>query len=135
MKANETRRITCGVIEHTPLGQSLIEKYIRRVPELDLRWMCDFQENAHPFFENHIPNLVFMNLRRVPVEVVSILRPILMYHRGIIITTGYLRAEVGEIPFPYVSYLMKPFSFDAFLASIERYKQTRDGEEDEELLS
>lgn len=124
-KYRQAERITCGVIEHTPLGATLLENFIGKTADLDLIWVCDYQENAHSCFERHNPNMVFMNLGQLPVEPAPLLRPILMYHTGIVITTGYSRREAGPIPFPYVDYLEKPVSFEKFLQSVKRYKQLR----------
>lgn len=115
--------ITCGVIEHTPLGATLMENLIRQVSELELVWVCDYQENAHVYFEQYNPNIVFMNLGQLPIQISPILRPFLMYHTGIVITTGYSCRQVGNIPFPFVDYLEKPISFEKFMRSVRRYKQ------------
>jgi len=92
------------------------------MPELELVWECEFQDTAHQCFEQQIPDLLFMNLRQLPVQMDPLLKPILSHHPGIIITSGYDPDDILNLPFPVVAYLQKPFSFEHFLASIEQYK-------------
>lgn len=125
MEVAPDQRISCGLIEKAAIQRELIKGYIARMPELELSWEAEFQETSYACFESHVPDLIFMSLRQLPVEVAPLLRPILTHHKGIILTTGYYLKEIGELPFPFVAYLQKPFSFETFAASIERYKQLR----------
>jgi response regulator of citrate/malate metabolism len=118
-------RITCAIIEKAALHRAVTKRFIERMPELELVWECEFQETAHPFFEQCIPDILFLQLRHNPVYVVPLLRPILAYHRGIIVTTGYYLNEIGDLPFPILAYLQKPFSFEQFMTAIEKYKRNR----------
>ncbi|GAB4033941.1 response regulator [Spirosoma jeollabukense] len=118
-------RLTCGIIDKSAIQRQLVKGYIARMPELEFSWEAEFQETSYACFEAHIPDLLFMSLRQLPVEVVPMLRPILTHHPGIILTTGYFLKEVGELPFPYVAYLQKPFSYQMFAASVECYKQLK----------
>ncbi len=117
------QKITCGYIEHEPPGASILTEFIGRIGELELVWGCDYQENAHTYFEQIIPDLLFITLRQLPVQVEPILRPILMHHPGIIITTAFSRNSMPEIPFPFFDYLQKPIPFPKFKNSVEAYIQ------------
>ncbi|MCK8495294.1 hypothetical protein M0L20_25730 [Spirosoma sp. RP8] len=123
MEAASGQRITCGIIEKTAIQRQLIKSYITQLPELEFRWEAEFQETSYACFETHIPDLLFMSLGQLPVKVAPLLRPILTHHSGIILTTGYYLKELGEIPFPFVAYLQKPFSFKMFAASVDSFKQ------------
>lgn len=122
METASGQRITCGIIEKAAIQRQLIKGYIARMPELELSWEAEFQETSYACFEAHVPDLLFISLRQLPVEVVPLLRPILTYHPGIILTTGYYLKEIGELPFPFVAYLQKPFSFEMFATSVNCYK-------------
>jgi two-component system, LytTR family, response regulator len=120
-------RITCGIIEKAALHRAVTKRFIDRLPELELVWECEFQETAHPCFEACIPDVLFVQLRQLPVQVDPLLRPILAHHPGIIVTSGYYRDEVGILPFPILDYLQKPFSFEQFTTAIEHYKRLSGG--------
>ncbi len=115
--------ITYGVIEKAALHRSIIHRYAQHIPDLQLSWECEFQETAHSFFEQAIPDLLFMNLHNLPLQVDSLLRPILSEHAGIIITSGFYPTQLFDIPFKPLAYLQKPFSFEKFLACVNQYKE------------
>lgn len=117
------QRITYGIIEKAALHRSIIHRYAQRVPELQFSWECEFQETAHGYFEQHIPDLIFMNLRQLPWQVDALLRPIFSEHPGIVITSGYYPDQLTNVPFEPLAFLQKPFSFEKFVASIHRFKQ------------
>lgn len=114
--------ITCGIIERSALHRSVIKLFIDRVPELKLVWECEFQESAYPHFEACVPDVLFLQLRTIPVVLDSLLRPILVHHKGIIITTGFNPYEVYSLPFQPLDFLQKPVSFERFLDAVEKYK-------------
>jgi hypothetical protein len=115
--------ISYCIIEKAALHRSIIHRYAQQLPDLKLSWECEFQETAHQAFEQHIPDLIFMSLRQLPLKVDGLLRPILSEHRGIVITSGFYPAQLGDVPFKPLAFLQKPFSFKQFVAVIERYKQ------------
>jgi len=125
MEQQPAQKITCGIIEKAALHRALIKRFIDRKPELELVWECEFQETAHSYFEYKVPDILFLQLRHIPVYVDPLLRPILTYHKGIIVATGYYPEEVGQLPFPIIAYLQKPFSYEQFTGAIERYKAMR----------
>jgi two-component system LytT family response regulator len=118
----DTRLITCGIIEKAALHRSVIKLFIDRMPELQLAWECEFQESAYRCFEECVPDVLFLQLGRIPVELDSLLRHILTHHKGIIITTGFNPDEVTPLPFQPLDFLQKPVSFERFSEAIERYK-------------
>ncbi|ADB36942.1 hypothetical protein [Spirosoma linguale] len=122
MELTTSQRITCGIIEKAAVHRTLLKSYIARMPELELIWETEFQETSYAQFENYIPDLIFISLYQLPVEIVPLLKPILVGHMGIIITSDYYLKDVGNIPFSFAAYLQKPFSFKEFTASVEQYK-------------
>ena len=115
---------SCGIIERSALQRAIIRRYIEQTPALQIVWECEFQETAHACFEQQIPDILFLSLHHLPVAIDSLLRPLLVYHQGIIITSGFHPAEVGQLPFSIVDFLQQPFSFEQFTISIGRFNKS-----------
>jgi response regulator of citrate/malate metabolism len=122
--------LSCGVIEFEPPAAALMDFFIRRTEGLALAWTCGSQEDVHVFLEKQNPDILFWEVRAVPIVVAPILVPIVKYHSNIIITSAMFEEMLEKVPFQYVDWLHKPFSYSRFLEGIEKVRNAKSGSSD-----
>jgi DNA-binding LytR/AlgR family response regulator len=113
-------RINCIVIEDEPLALQKLEGYIRQVPYLNLIGSFDNALDALGFLKtDERVDLLFLDIRMKQLSGIQFLESI-QVKPSVIITSAYDQYALKGYELDVADYLLKPFSFERFLTSVEK---------------
>lgn len=112
-------KINCIVIEDEMPAQELLKSFIAKAEWLSLAGtFCDALE-ALDFLKKKEVDLIFLDIQIPGISGLEFLK-ILKNPPQIIITTAYSHYAIEAFELDVRDYLMKPYSFDRFLRSVNR---------------
>ncbi len=106
-------------IDDEPLALRQLEMYIKRVPFLALSAACSSAAAARPFLEQ--ADAVFLDINMPDLSGMDFIKS-LPHPPAVVFTTAYSEYAVEGFRVNAVDYLLKPFSFNEFLASCEKLR-------------
>lgn len=123
--------ITCIAIDDEPLALKQISGYIEKIPNLNLIESFSGAIKAISFLQDNIVDLMFVDINMPDLSGMEFVKS-LANQPKVIFTTAYREYAVEGFQVDAADYLVKPISFAAFLASvnktIERYFAETDSE-------
>ncbi len=123
--------MTCVIVEDEPLARNLLEKYVAKVPHLELlRSFADPLE-ALSFLRDSPVDILFSDIQMPELTGISLLKILPPRPTGlaglskpiIILTTAYSEYAIEGYELDVTDYLLKPITFDRFLKSVEKAGQ------------
>ena len=111
--------ITCIAIDDEPKALEIIERYCRKTSLIDLRATFREPVKAIEFMNREKVDLVFLDINMPEIsgmQLVQTLSPRPM----IIFTTAYSHYAVESYDLNALDYLLKPITFERFLAAINK---------------
>ena len=114
-------RISCVIVEDEPNAVKLIEKYINRVPFLQLKAICRDGQEALSVLSKEKIDLVFMDVNLPGIGGMELTK--LLSIQNVIFTTAYSKFAAESYETNAVDYLVKPFTFDRFYKAVMKAKQ------------
>lgn len=114
-----SKKFDCIIVEDQLPAQRILQRYIERLPELQLV----------ESFTDPLKALAFMRKRNIPIVFLDIHLPnitgmellkILPYPSKIILTTAFSEYAIDGYEFDVADYLLKPISFDRFIRAVSR---------------
>ncbi len=127
--------LRCCVVDDEPLAQDLIASYIERTPCAELVGKYgSAQEAIKSIMENDI-DVVFLDIHMPQLNGIEFAR-IIPKRCRIVFTTAYDRYAVEGYKVNALDYLMKPVSYEEFLATVNKalqWVQMRDKMEEQDL--
>lgn len=112
-------KINCIVIEDEPLALKKINEFIGEVEYLNLLMSFDNAITAISFLKNNPVDLIFLDVRMKKLSGIQFLESIQQKPK-VIITTAYDEYALKGYELDVSDYLLKPFSFERFLKSVEK---------------
>lgn len=114
--------ITTIAIDDEPLALSLICGYIEKTPSLNLLGKFDNPIDAGEFLSNNKIDLIFSDVQMPDLNGVEFIR---LLEKGpkVIFTTAYEKYAIEGYKLDIVDYLLKPFSYEEFLTSVQKAKK------------
>ncbi len=112
-------KINCIAIEDEPLALKKIVDFIHQVDYLNLLQEFDNALNAIGFLKNHSVDLIFLDIRMKKLTGIQFLESLIVKPK-IIITSAYDVYALKGYELNVTDYLLKPFSFERFLKSVEK---------------
>lgn len=115
--------IKCIAVDDEPLALDLMENYIRQVPSLQLIKTCHSASEAIETLQHEHIDLMFVDIQMPGItglQLVSSLKQKPM----VIFTTAYTKYALDGYELDVLDYLVKPFSFDRFLKSVNKALDT-----------
>jgi len=134
--------LSCIVVDDEPLAREILEKYISDCPMLDLRASCSNAFEAIEILEKGDIQLIFLDINMPKLSGISMIRT-LENPPEIIFSTAYPEYAVEGFELDAVDFLVKPFSFERFMRSVNKAskrhemkvnKSTEDSPEDSSYL-
>ncbi len=114
--------MTCIIIEDEIPAQSILKRYIDKIPDLNLLGTFKAAIEANSFLNNTQIDIVFLDINLPGISGIDFIKTI-KYPPNIIITTAYPDYAVSSFELEtIIDYLVKPFSFDRFLKAINKLK-------------
>src|SRR5574344_1059139 len=109
----------CIIIEDEPLAAEKLQGFINQVPYLIIEGHFENAIDGLQYIKSNHIDLVFLDIQMdklTGIQMLEILNP----KPYIIITTAYPQYALKGYELCVTDYLLKPFSFERFLASINR---------------
>ena len=111
--------VRCVIIEDEPLARNVLKKYIRDYPLLELAAVCNDAIEAQSVLASGNIQLLFLDINLPRLSGISFLKT-LSYPPMVIFTTAYPEFAVEGFELDAIDYLLKPFSFERFLKSVNK---------------
>jgi DNA-binding LytR/AlgR family response regulator len=129
-------QINCIAIDDEPLALSKLEGFISKVPDMKLIRTFDSALEAIGWLKENKPDLIFLDIQMEQLTGIQFLEATGTTSR-IILTTAYDQYAMKGYELNVTDYLLKPYSFQRFLQSVnkvmEYYSSQR--QEDQKTLS
>ena len=126
-------RIKCLILDDEPLAVRLLVTYAAKVPELEVVMSGTDPRTALSYLERHPVDLLFLDIQMPGMNGLEIIQ-LTGGQIPVILTTAYDQFAVKGFELDAVDYLLKPFSFERFRASVDKYLQRHHLVEREDAL-
>ncbi|HKK41434.1 MAG TPA: LytTR family DNA-binding domain-containing protein [Bacteroidales bacterium] len=109
--------ISVVAIDDEPLALQLVAGYIGKTPELSLAGKFDNPVDAAEFIRENKVDLIFVDIQMPDLSGIEFTR---LLEKGpkVIFTTAYEKYALEGYKLEIVDYLLKPFSYEEFLAAV-----------------
>ena len=111
--------IRCVVIDDEPLAISKLEKFIGKVPGLNLIRSFDNALDALIWLKENSTDLIFLDIQMETLTGIQLLESTDLKTK-IIITSAYDQYAIKGYELNVTDYLLKPYSFERFLKAVEK---------------
>lgn len=107
------------IVDDEPIAQNILEKYIGKIPGLQLAGKCDNALEAFSILSKQHIDLLLLDINMPEVNGMDFIKT-LKDPPLVIFTTAYSEYAVESYELNAVDYLVKPVSFDRFLKAIDK---------------
>jgi len=111
--------ITVIAIDDEPLALQLVSGYIEKTPGLKLAGKFDNPLDASEVLANNQVDLIFVDIQMPDLSGIDFTR-IIEKGPKVIFTTAFEKYALEGYKLEVVDYLLKPFSYEEFLASVQK---------------
>ena len=115
--------MNCIIIEDQTPAQRLLKGYIESVSELELKGTFSNAIDAMVFLKTCKIDVIFLDIHLPKLSGIEFLQTV-NTNSKVILTTAFSEYALESYDFEVVDYLLKPFSFQRFLKSIEKLVKT-----------
>jgi two-component system, LytTR family, response regulator LytT len=114
--------ITTIAIDDEPLALQLVTGYIEKTPGLKLLGKFDNPIDAAEFLADKTVDLIFVDIQMPDLSGIEFTR---LLEKGpkVIFTTAFEKYALEGYKLEIVDYLLKPFSYEEFLVSIQKVQR------------
>ena len=114
--------INCALIDDEPLALQLLEDFVNKTPYLALAGKFEEPMQALLLLESRQIDLLFLDIKMPDISGIDFFRS-LSYKPEVIFTTAYSEFAIDGFELKAMDYLLKPVSFEKFLAACNRVKE------------
>lgn len=112
-------KIACMVVDDEPLALSLLEEYVRRTPELELRASCVNGADALDVLQRERIDVAFLDIQMPQMNGLE------LAHRvgdncKVIFTTAFEQYALEGFRADAVDYLLKPINYEEFRHAVDK---------------
>jgi DNA-binding LytR/AlgR family response regulator len=115
------RKLKCLVVDDEPLAMELISGYVRQTPFLEFVEECNSAINAMEVLEKEKIDLLFLDIQMPDLTGIDFSRTLKNGPR-VIFTTAYEKYAIEGYKVDALDYLLKPISYQEFLAAALKAK-------------
>ena len=119
--------IKCIAVDDEPLALKKLASYITRMPDLELAAQCQSVAEAREALDQQDIGAIFLDINMPDVNGMDFAQSIGTDDMGnkplIVFTTAYSEFAVEGYKTNAVGYLLKPYGFDEFEATVNKLKQ------------
>jgi len=119
------KKFNCIIIEDEPLAAEILEDYIRQVPFLECKGICNDALYAMDKLKNETVDLIFLDIHLPKLKGTDFLKT-LKQAPHVIITSAYSEYALQGYELNVTDYLLKPIEFSRFLAAVNKLQQPAD---------
>lgn len=117
------QRFNCIIVEDEPLAAEVLQDYVRQVPFLSLKAICNDAIFALETLQQQKIDLVFLDIHLPKLKGLDFIRTLKNPPR-IIITSAYHEYALQGYEYNVVDYLLKPIEFSRFLMAVNKLTQS-----------
>lgn len=110
---------SCLAVDDEYLALNVIENFVSRIPWLELKGRCTTAMAAMEQLRKEPVDILFLDIQLPDITGIDMLRTI-PRPPLVIFTTAYAAYAVESYTVDAVDYLLKPFSFERFLAGVQK---------------
>lgn len=114
--------INCIIVDDTPLAVEKLDGFIRQLPVLNLLRSFNSGIEAIAFLQSNPVDLVFLDIQMEQFTGLQFLEA-LQNRPKIVIVSAYSQYAVQGFDYAVSDYLLKPYSFERFLRSVDKVQQ------------
>jgi DNA-binding LytR/AlgR family response regulator len=111
--------ISCIIVEDEPLALKRTKEYVGKIPYLDLLQSFDNGFEAIGFLREQHIDLIFLDIKMDELTGIQLLES-LEHKPYVIVTTAYSEYAIKGYELNVTDYLLKPFSIERFIQSVEK---------------
>lgn len=111
---------TCLIVDDEPLAIQLLQKHVHESGLLEMKGSCSNAMEASAFLRTNKVDLLFLDIQMPKLTGIELLR-MLKPAPSVIFTTAYRDYALDGYELDIVDYLLKPISFERFMASVEKF--------------
>lgn len=114
--------INCALIDDEPLALQLLEDFVNKTPYLKLAGKFEEPMQALSLLESRQIDLLFLDIKMPDISGIDFFKS-LSHKPQVIFTTAYSEFAIDGFELKAMDYLLKPVSFEKFLAACNRVKE------------
>lgn len=126
-------KATCLIVDDEPLAVQLLKKHVESLDTLQLAATCGNAIEAASYLMQQSVDLIFLDIQMPKLTGIDFLKT-LKAPPAVIITTAHREFALEGYELEIIDYLLKPISFERFLASVERYWRRKQKPENNTFL-
>ena len=115
-------KYSCIIVEDEPLAAEVLEDYIKQVPFLELKKICNNAIDAMEAIQSEKIDLIFLDIHLPKLKGFEFLE-LLKNPPHIIITSAYKNYALQAFDVNVLDYLLKPIRFTRFLKAVNKLDQ------------
>lgn len=115
--------INCAIVDDEPPAIRLLEKYVSRVPFLNLVFSSSNPIEAMVKLQNNKVDVIFLDIQMPNITGIQ-LSKIIDQKINIIFTTAYSEYAIESYDVNALDYLLKPFTFERFYRAVLKFKNS-----------
>jgi two-component system, LytTR family, response regulator len=130
-------KIRCIIIEDEKLAAEKLVNFIEKISVLELISVFIDGISAINFLKNNTVELVFLDIEMKDFDGIQFLKA-MQVKPAVIITSAYERYAIAGYEFSVVDYLLKPYTLERFLQSVDKainLKDLKDKAKNYELIA
>jgi DNA-binding LytR/AlgR family response regulator len=127
-------RLTCIIVEDEPPAFDKLKDFIGRVPFLELVHGFENALDALHFLKEHRVDLIFLDIQMEHLTGIHMLES-MPEKPYVIITSAYADYALKGYELQVFDYLLKPYSFERFLAAVNKVCEDADRKNPSEMPS
>jgi DNA-binding LytR/AlgR family response regulator len=113
--------IDCIIVEDEPLAMERTKNFIAKIPELHLKASFENAIDAMSYLGENEIDLIFLDIKMDEISGIQFLESVKV-NAEVVITTAYDEYALKGYDLNVTDYLLKPFTLDRFIQSIEKVK-------------
>jgi two-component system, LytTR family, response regulator len=114
--------INCLLIDDEPLALQLLEDFVNKTPYLNLVGKFEEPMQALSLLDSREVDLLFLDIKMPDISGIDFFKS-LSYKPQVIFTTAYSEFAIDGFELKAMDYLLKPVSFEKFLAASNRVRE------------
>jgi len=120
------QQYNCIIVEDEPLAAEVLQDYIRQVPFLVLKAVCQDAIYGIDVLQNEKVDLIFLDIHLPKLKGLDFIKT-MSDPPHIIITTAYHEYALQGYEHNVLDYLLKPIEFSRFLAAVNKMTSVNTG--------
>jgi len=114
----------CVIIDDEPRAIAILERYVVKIPAVDVLATFDRPLEALAFLKANQPDFIFLDINMPDLDGLELSR--LLNNIPVIFTTAYPKYALESYEVNAIDYLLKPIAFPRFLQAIEKVKALKE---------